>query len=57
MKFLAIIIVVLLLCFGGLYLVARHDVVTKAQAKYSEFGAPSATFTMVVSISSSSALR
>ena len=44
MKFLAIIIVVLLLCFGGLYGVAHHDVVTKAQAQYSEFGAPGASF-------------
>ena len=44
MKFLAIIVVVLLLCFGGLYFVAQHDVVTNAQAKYSEFGAPSASF-------------
>jgi hypothetical protein len=44
MKFLAIIVVVLVLCFGALYAVARHDVVTKAQAQYSESGAPTATF-------------
>ena len=44
MKILGIIIVVLLLCFGALYGVAHHGVVTKAQAKYSELGAPSASF-------------
>ena len=44
MKILGIIIVVLLLCFGGLYAVAHQNVVAKAQAEYSEFGAPSASF-------------
>ena len=44
MKILGIIVVALLLCFGALYAVAHHGVVTKAQTKYSEFGAPSASF-------------
>lgn len=44
MKILGIIIVVLLLCFGGLYAVAHQNVVSKAQAEYSELGAPSASF-------------
>ena len=44
MKILAIIIVVLLLCFGGLYTVAHHTVVAKAQAEYSQLGPPSASF-------------
>ena len=44
MKILAIIVVVLLLGFGALYFVAHHDVVTKAQAQYSGYGAPGASF-------------
>ena len=44
MKFLGIFLVVLLVCFGALWAVARHDVVTKAQAQYHEFGAPGASF-------------
>lgn len=44
MKILAIVIVVLLLCFGGLYGVAHHGVIAKAQAQYGELGAPSASF-------------
>ncbi len=44
MKILGIIIVILLLCFGGLYAVAHQNVVTKAKIEYSELGAPSASF-------------
>jgi 4-hydroxybenzoate polyprenyltransferase len=44
MKIVGILVVVLLLAFGGLYAVAHHAITSKADAEYSELAPVSASF-------------